>query len=153
MRQVIISHYHLCHSSIFFAFLKSKNASHVTEKLESAPGVWRLSWGRKIPAVLENESTHSDQSDSQIHQCCGINVVNTESHLVKEHGDTPVSRDVGKPRSNLWLCDFMYMHINLHQVVLADLSTEHEAETKTPDVHEEESFYVTVAGHSSNIAH
>ncbi|XP_060756818.1 chondrolectin [Neoarius graeffei] len=43
-----------------------------------------------------------------------------ESHLVKEHGDIPVSRDV-----------------------------EHEAETKTPDVHEEESFYVTVAGHSS----
>ncbi|KAB5533256.1 hypothetical protein PHYPO_G00129690 [Pangasianodon hypophthalmus] len=43
-----------------------------------------------------------------------------ESHLVKEHGDRPVSRD-----------------------------TEHEEETKTPDVYEEESLYVTVAGPSS----
>lgn len=47
----------------------------------------------------------------------------------------------------------MYMHIYLHHVVLADLSPENEVETKTPDVSEEESFYVTVAGHSSNIAH
>ncbi|XP_017308166.1 chondrolectin isoform X2 [Ictalurus punctatus] len=43
-----------------------------------------------------------------------------ESHLVKEHGDRPVSRDA-----------------------------EHEEETKTPDVYEEESLHVTVAGHSS----
>ncbi|MCJ8745827.1 hypothetical protein PDJAM_G00135030 [Pangasius djambal] len=43
-----------------------------------------------------------------------------ESHLVKEHGDRPVSRD-----------------------------TEHEEETKTPDVYEEENLYVTVAGPTS----
>ncbi|KAF4075685.1 hypothetical protein AMELA_G00221600 [Ameiurus melas] len=44
-----------------------------------------------------------------------------ESHLVKEHGDRPVSRD----------------------------AAEHEEETKTPDVYEDESLYVSVAGHSS----
>ncbi|KAI5092053.1 chondrolectin precursor [Silurus meridionalis] len=43
-----------------------------------------------------------------------------ESHLVKEHGDRPANHDA-----------------------------EREEETKTPDVYEEERFYVTVAGHTS----
>lgn len=45
------------------------------------------------------------------------------------------------------------MRVYLHPAVLTDLSSEHEEETETPDVYEKENLYVTVTGHSSNVAH
>ncbi|XP_076866858.1 chondrolectin [Brachyhypopomus gauderio] len=52
-----------------------------------------------------------------------------ESHLVKEHGDRPGGRDAGSP----------------------DISEEHEDNSKTPAVNEEESLHIMVAGPSSTL--
>lgn len=99
-------------ASVFFLPLSwNQKRSVVLPRNRKEAKSWRLSC---CTEPLEILSAVSDQSDSRTQQRC---VVYSESHLVKEHGDRPVSGEAGKPRSSLWSCDFTYVPVYLRRSI------------------------------------